>query len=373
MAERGHKCYLLYKAGTPAYLINENVKLLPYDTIDEVKGRLLEFRPDVYFCFSFNRQLLNYYKQSIGTGVPFGFQECTNPHRLIYNNWKIKSKLLPDYIALWEREILASAAARIRVVMPSYVSSFPEYLRFKVRGFPNASFVNMSELEGEISHEQYIISVNGMKANKNMLTLIKAFHLLLKTHPTLKLIDIGKGPEGLEAHKKEIIDYIKLNNLSDNVIFVGPVDNPLNYLKNSLFHVIASLSEGCPTVVLEAMAVGIPSVGFEDCPGTNELITHERNGILVSSNNRVDSLMRGMRRLLNNPRLIKRLGKQALLDSESYTVKSVYDQWEKLFLEMASYKYKPNRIFDEQFFNSPERALHAERMKNRLSSAFDLQ
>ncbi|MGH8523459.1 MAG: glycosyltransferase family 4 protein [Gammaproteobacteria bacterium] len=51
----------------------------------------------------------------------------------------------------------------------------------------------------------------------------------------------------------------------------GPVDDIFADLAAAHLHVISSLSEGCPTSILEAMATGLPSVGFADCPGTNQL------------------------------------------------------------------------------------------------------
>jgi glycosyltransferase involved in cell wall biosynthesis len=134
----------------------------------------------------------------------------------------------------------------------------------------------------------------------------------------------------------------------------------------SHIHVISSLSEGCPTVVLEAMSAGLPSVGFADCPGTNELIRHESNGLLASPEDRVTGLESVLGKLMSSPELRNRLGSQALEDSKAFEPKNIYDQWELLFFEGARYKNDPSRLFREQMAIDPERAMHARRMREKL-------
>lgn len=371
MSNRGYIVFILYKDGVPAYTPETSVIRLPYESLDQVREFLKKYDPDAYFCFGFNRQLINFAKQSMGLDIPFGFQECTNPTRLIENNWRIKGKLLPKHVAAWEREVLASIATRVRVVMPSYIESFPKYLQFKVNGFCNASFIepNVTKYETE-DGSNYIVSVNGMKANKNFITLLKAFSKLSSSYREWKLIDIGKSSDGNEPHKKEIKDFVIKNELEDRVSFLGPVDNPDAYFKGARFHVIASLSEGCPTVVLEAMANGIASVGFEDCPGTNELIKHNENGLLACANQRVESLRRQMEKLMIDEKLREHLSKQALNASSDFSKETVYDKWEKIFLEMIAYKNNTNAIFEQQSINDLERALHVKRMQRTVLHAF---
>jgi glycosyltransferase involved in cell wall biosynthesis len=86
----------------------------------------------------------------------------------------------------------------------------------------------------------------------------------------------GKGP---------LYEYYKQNNKFKNVDLKGFLtDEELkqNYLDSDVF-VLPTLFEGMPTVVLEAMALGIPVI-VSDVGGTSELINRD-TGYLIERNN----------------------------------------------------------------------------------------
>ena len=169
-----------------------------------------------------------------------------------------------------------------------------------------------------------------------------------------------------QEYAKRVLDCIETNYISERVHLTGASDDVFSHYAQAQIHVIASLSEGCPTVVLEAMSMGLPSVGYADCPGTNELIQHERNGLLVSPEDRVIDLRNALARLMSSSELRARLGEQALRDSHNFSPKTVYDKWERMFYEAAAYKNNPEKLFHEQAEVSSEHALHARRMRKRL-------
>ncbi|SEH08280.1 UDP-D-galactose:(glucosyl)lipopolysaccharide-1%2 C6-D-galactosyltransferase [Candidatus Venteria ishoeyi] len=164
----------------------------------------------------------------------------------------------------------------------------------------------------------------------------------------------------------ELFKFIEENNLVTRVIWEGIKDDVFNEYATSHIHVLASLSEGCPTCILEAMSLGLPSIGFDDCPGTNELIKHNANGLLAKSDDRVAGLEVSLRRLMDSPSLCEYLGKQALLDSVNFDPQHTYNNWEQLFYDAATYKTNPDRLFQEQYSIDPEKAMHAKRMIKKL-------
>ena len=367
LSRRGHHIYMAYKnKGQPAYKANEGVILLPYDYLSGLAKRVHMMDPDIFFSFYFNHLLIDYYAVIHGTKIPFGMQECTNPTRLYSHNWRRGG--IDHVRAKWEREIIASAAACIRLTMPGYAKSFPDYIRPIVRTFPNPAFPQTQEYRkiprGKLRKQ--IINVNGFKANKNLITLIKAFHRLAVTYHDWDLKIIGKSSDGKQPHKLEIMNYIEENRLQERVLISGPTDDIFKAYMDADIHVIASLSEGCPTVVLEAMSVGLPSIGFSDCPGTNELIQHKKNGLLANTNDRVMDLEAVLRQLMASENQRYLYGRQAFEDSKAFKPATIYDSWERLFIEAAEYKKEPDRLLHEQMDIDPERALHARRMRNLL-------
>ena len=367
MARRGHIVHIGYRYyGPVAYSVSKSVKFLPYDSDRDLVQKVRAVDPDVFFSFYTNHLLINNYRVVHGSKIPFAMQECTNPQRLCCNNWR--SGNADHCFSTWEREVVASAAVRIRLTMPGYANSFPRFVRHQIRAYVNPAFsqTNVARPGGEPGQRKTILNINGFKANKNLITLLQAFARLSKSFPDWDLKVIGKAPNAAVPNQLALLDFIRENKLEQRVIIIGPTDNLYPHYASAHIHVIPSLSEGCPTVVLEAMSVGLPSIGYADCPGTNELIRHESNGLLAAVEDRVAGMEAALRRLMTSPELRAALGHQALEDSKAFDPKNIYDQWEQLFYEAAEYKKEPDRLFREQMAIDPEKAMHTRRMRDKI-------
>jgi glycosyltransferase involved in cell wall biosynthesis len=117
---------------------------------------------------------------------------------------------------------------------------------------------------------------------KNLSPLFKILKIVKEAIPGTQLIIIGDGP-----HRKELIDSSKSYGLavahdvampSSDVIFLGFVTNPYEYLVGCNLFALTSKSEGFGLVLVEAMAAGLPILA-SDCPtGGPHLIMQGRNG-----------------------------------------------------------------------------------------------
>lgn len=370
MTLRGHDIYMAYKdIGPPAYKSEQAIKYLPYKNLKELSKIVRNIDADAFFSFYVNHLIIENYSVVHNTNIPFGMQECTNPIRAVDNNWR-KGNSVNKIQSMWEREIIASGAHRIRLVMPGYSHSFPEYVRKQVRGFSNPAFPQKKHAKHEDHQdERRIINIGGMKDNKNLIELINAFILVKDKFPKWKIHVFGKDASKINQYIEAVLKIIRNNALENRIIIRGSSDDIFNEFANSDIHVISSLEEGCPTCVLEAMASGVPSIGFTECAGTNELIVDGVNGLLVSSEDRVLALADAMCKLMESNVLRAKYGSKALLDSMIYDPKNTYDQWERLFIEMAEYKDNPNKLMVEQMSIDPERALHAQRMRLEMMKA----
>ncbi|MBT5268561.1 MAG: glycosyltransferase [Candidatus Marinimicrobia bacterium] len=128
-------------------------------------------------------------------------------------------------------------------------------------------------------HPPVIISVGSLSPLKDMTTLIRAFAIVRQSH-TCHLIILGEGPERgrLEALVREC-------NLERYVHMPGFVSNPFPMIQRAQVLVNASLTEGCPNVLLQALACGTPIVAT-DCPGgSSEILENGRWGRLVPVGN----------------------------------------------------------------------------------------
>lgn len=374
MARRGHRVYVCYKnTGHPAYPLTEGVIPLPYTSSKKLREALIALSPDLFFAFYFNRELLRYRKLVFGTGIPFGMQECTNPQRLEQTNWIEKKAPKTRFeIRAVEREAVAASAQAIRLVMPEYADSFPDYIQDSLAAFPNPSFVHETRAHQEPQGRYSIINIGGMKKNKNFITLLKAFHQIADEFPLWDIRVFGNTLEGPQPHKLEIKDYIEEHSLQERIHICGRTDDVFAEFLKSQIHVTASLSEGCPTCILEAMAVGVPSIGFAECPGTNQLIRHEHNGLLASGEDRVAALSQQLKALMSSTERRDQYGKAAHKDALGYSPDRTYDRWEKLFFTAASYKDRLHEHMQLQMRTDANRTLSSHRIIHSLLSTIDL-
>lgn len=101
---------------------------------------------------------------------------------------------------------------------------------------------------------------------------------------------IGDG-EDTENYK----EYVKENNLSDTVIFIGKKLNPYNYLKVSSALVFPSEFEGYGIVLDEARILNIPIISTDVADAKN--IIKDGYGILCENN--IEGVYSGMKTFLN--------------------------------------------------------------------------
>jgi glycosyltransferase involved in cell wall biosynthesis len=137
-----------------------------------------------------------------------------------------------------------------------YTRANPQKIEVVYCGVDKSFFQNAKSNKDLKLPKNYILYVGNVKPHKNLITLLKAYCLLSKELKSkYQLVIIGKK-EGFITQDKQIEEYIKTNNLQNQIIFTGYVDDldlPKIYQKAALF-VFPSLYEGFGLPILEALA-----------------------------------------------------------------------------------------------------------------------
>ena len=157
--------------------------------------------------------------------------------------------------------------------------------------------------------------------------LIKAFSRIANKFPTENLLVYGEGNQRA-ALQKLILDLA----LQDRVFLMGQNTDIAYILSQAKVFVLPSDYEGMPNALMEALAVGVPSIST-DCPcgGPRELIASGHNGLLVPCNDE-NELVKAMDTMLSSPEQAIRMGKNAQQVAQSYKAQLIMRQW-KEFME----------------------------------------
>ncbi len=107
------------------------------------------------------------------------------------------------------------------------------------------------------------------------------------------------------------------------------------YVHVQLF-VLPSRYESFGLAAAEALAHGLPVVAFADCPGANEVIRDNENGILVRGARRAEALSCALRTLMAASDLRVALGRVGPASVAMFSKENVCDQWEKLLRAFCS-------------------------------------
>lgn len=156
-----------------------------------------------------------------------------------------------------------------------------------------------------------ILHVGRFDYPKNHGGLLRAFRILLDRCPRCRLHLVGDGE--LRPQLEALAEELKI---TDSVRFHGMQENVYPYLHNADIFVLPSLYEGIPMTVIEAMGTGLPIVATK-VGGVPDLLRSEENGILVSCEEA--AVADALERLVKDPTLRERIGKQAKEDSTAFS------------------------------------------------------
>jgi glycosyltransferase involved in cell wall biosynthesis len=133
----------------------------------------------------------------------------------------------------------------------------------------------------------------GAKGFDVLIRAVAELQTLSELRPSLIILGEGQDRASLVRLAAEL-------GLAERTHFPGFVDNPFRVLGRAAVFVLSSHFEGCPNVLLQAMACGVPVVST-DCPsGPREILQHEAQGLLAPVGDAV-GLARAIARQLEQP------------------------------------------------------------------------
>ena len=133
---------------------------------------------------------------------------------------------------------------------------------------------------------------------------------------------IGDGEEYPKINQH--INELKLQN-KIKMLGYKTQEEIKEYYSNSAIFIMASISEGLPMVLLEAMSYGIPCIAYK-ISGVEDIIINDYNGYLIEPRNQKE-FRKKIEYLLSNKKECKRLGENAYLTSQKYYPEVIIKNW----------------------------------------------
>lgn len=190
-------------------------------------------------------------------------------------------------------------------------------------------------LELGIDFKSFVIGNVGrletVKGHKYLIDAFKKINEECQLIP-LKLLIIGDGDE-----KENLENYVKELNLEDKVIFTGYREDVEELMAIMDIFVLTSLREGLPRVLVQAAAVGVPSVAF-NVDGVPEIIRDNHNGFLVRARD-IGQLVNRIEKYIDKKELVLSHGQKGReFTKDKWSIEDMVDKIDKIYQDLVQEK-----------------------------------
>lgn len=187
----------------------------------------------------------------------------------------------------------------------------------------------LKEGEPTSSDGPLLVACGRLTKQKGYPYLLDAFREVRdQKEAALWILGEGDRRQAIESQIEEL-------GLVDDVSLLGFRDNPFKFMAAADVFVLSSLSEGFGNVIVEAMACGTPVVST-DCPhGPGEIISHEKNGLLVPPAN-AEALSEAILRILTDDTLSEQLSENGKRRAQDFHASAIAQEYLDLFRDIIS-------------------------------------
>ena len=277
-------------------------------------------KPDLMICY-FAKDLKNACGWMKGALPAIQMFHCYPP-LMIQNLRKKSQRRYTQIMDLFQR------CAALQVLNPGFVTPLSQLCSHSnVVAIPNAVVqippTERADLANEKNRIIYVARLD--KGGKRQHLLIDAFATASQNIPgwTLEFWGLEKS----EQYKQELLAQAQALGVGKQVFIQGYNPNIEEVYRSADINAFPSLVEGFGLALADGMAMGLPSIGFQECPSVNELIKDGENGFLASD---PADFASKLETLMKDQSLRIQMGHQAVESVQPFSPQRIAKQWDKL-------------------------------------------
>ncbi len=244
---------------------------------------------------------------------------------------KIRPGLLDEVrrrIILPMEQYVFDHATILTVISPYVKKKIESFCKGEIYIIPCGIREEFFEIENN-EVENRLLFVGGIEPRKGLLNLLKAVKIIKKEIPDVRLHIVGSVRK--QGYFNSLTDYVKQNNLNENIIFKGELTNEeikKEFSECSLF-VFPSKEESFGIVLAEAEACGKPVVA-SDIGGIPYVVDDNKTGFLVEYGN-FENFAEKVLILLKDKNLRINMGKAGKEKAKQFSNKDIAEKYYKLY------------------------------------------
>lgn len=283
---------------------------------------LIHSKPD--FVVSWKKYYLKHLSLSNAPSLKIFIQ------KICYNLYIPLLRLLVMYIARVSYEIHDLTI----VLSDSYIEEYKKVIHKiscdKLFAIPNPIQSLYSKIQIENKNKQ-IIFVGRISKEKVLSHLLMIWNVLYRKYPDWNLLIVGDGDE--RASNEILMKSLNLERIS----FIGYQNNPIPFMDSSAICCLVSVFEGLPTVLFEAMSLGVVPVSFDSYAAVYDIIDDDINGCIVKAYD-LKEYARKLDVLMSNPQKRYLLAANAQIKVQQYSIENIGDLWINAFKQLKIIK-----------------------------------
>jgi glycosyltransferase involved in cell wall biosynthesis len=256
--------------------------------------KLLKLKPDYLICpdyvapiFSFKTKRITVIHDSLFWDYPNNYSSIWRKYFISLINLGIDNKTQIITTSNYSKKSLIKIIKKTTLIDYIY-QSFENIFGYK------SNLTNKIKLP-----ELYILHIGSFEKRKDLITLVKAFHVIKKQVSNKKIKLVLAGAQIVNGNKKvikQIKSYILNNDLENEILLPNYItkEEAHQYYKNALLYVFPSVDEGFGIPIIEAFSYSLPII-CSDIPVfreiANESVSYFNKGNFISLSEKIQTLI----------------------------------------------------------------------------------